>query len=315
MNRVPPAAGEGAEDKAGPPPIMVGTAGWAYSDWEGIVYPEGSRSSLDRLAWMARFVDIMEINSTFYRAPRPGDVRSWVDRVKHRPGFRFSAKLERVFTHLSDPPPAGAETRFKKGIEPLAAAGRLAALLVQFPISFKNQPENRRRLARLLARFSEYPLAVEIRDRGWLDSRFMEFLTARGVALAGIDQPQIGASVGPSLPRTASFFYVRLHGRNSANWFRQEAGRDARYDYLYSPRELDPWLGWMKEAAAAGTPGVVIANNHYRGQAAVNAVEIRAALRKRKVKAPAPLIRTFPHLADVAESLPAQALKKQPRLF
>jgi uncharacterized protein YecE (DUF72 family) len=253
---------------------------------------------------MARFLDVVEINATFYRAARPADARAWVAATAHHPRFRFCAKLEQVFTHRPGPAPPGAESRFKAGIAPLVEAGRLAALLVQFPYSFKNTGSNRRHLAQVLTQFGDYRLAVELRHRTWLSADFLAFLGARGVAFVGIDQPQVGQPVPPSLPLTAAFFYARFHGRNVANWFRPGAGRDARYDYLYPPAELTPWVDRIRQAAAANVEGVVIANNHFRGQAVVNAVEIRSALATGKTQAPADLLRAYPRLEAVATPLP-----------
>jgi uncharacterized protein YecE (DUF72 family) len=289
-----------------PSQVRTGLAGWSYPDWEGIVYPADAPRRFDRLEWVARFVDVVEINSTFYRAPRRRDAAGWVQRVGSHPCFRFCAKLERVFTHDPRLQTAESERRFKDGIAPLAEGGLLYALLVQYPYSFHNTKENRRRLAQTLTRFGEFRLAVELRHRSWLASDILAFLSARGVALVGIDQPQVGQPVPASLPLTAPFFYVRLHGRNAAEWFRPGAGRDARYDYLYGPAELAPWIARIREAAGpeSAAEGVVIANNHFRGQAAANAVEIRGALTAGEVPAPAGLIRTYPRLSGSATPLP-----------
>jgi uncharacterized protein YecE (DUF72 family) len=310
-----------------PDRVRVGTAGWSYADWEGIVYPERAPAGFDHLEWIARFVDVVEINSTFYRPARPRDAASWARRAAVNPDLRFCAKLERVFTHEPQPRDSQAEKRFKDGIAPLAETDLLYAVLVQFPYSFRNTPENRRRLARLLTQFGEFRLAVELRHRSWLSADLVAFLSGRGVALVGIDQPQVGQPVPATLPLTAPFFYVRLHGRNAADWFRPGAGRDQRYNYLYAARELAPWVKRIRETVsesgrgqeiakgdgsakshddakahedAPQIEGVVIANNHFRGQALVNAVEIRGALAGQKVPAPRDLIAAYPRLAETA---------------
>ncbi len=295
-------------DPVDPSRVRVGTAGWSYADWEGIVYPSPVPPGFDRLEWMARFVDVVEINASFYRAPRAADARRWVAMVAGHPRFRFCAKLERVFTHQPGPASSEAERRFKAGVAPLAESGRLAALLVQFPYGFRNTADNRRHLAQVLTRFGDFRLAVELRHRTWLSADLLAFLGARGVALVGIDQPQVGQPIPPSLPLTAPFFYARFHGRNAADWFRPGAGRDARYNYLYAPAELTPWVDRIRQAAAEGVEGVVIANNHYRGQAVVNAVEIRSALAGgSRAPAPVELLRTYPRLEATASPLPPAA--------
>ena len=282
--------------------VRVGLAGWSYQDWQGIVYPPAADAG-NHLEWIARFTDMVEINSTFYRPARARDAERWVRVVEPHENFRFTAKLDRVFTHQAADPGEEAERRYRDGLAPLAHAGRLAAVLLQFPYSFHNTSANRSRLARLLNRFGDYPLVVEWRHRSWQTPEMLAFLTARRVTLAGLDQPLLGLSIQPSLPLTGPFFYIRLHGRNTADWFRSEAGRDARYNYLYEPGELAPWVTRIRQAAAENLPGMVVANNHYRGQAAANVVEIRSALAGRKVPAPPDLIRTYPRLAAGASPL------------
>ena len=285
--------------------MRVGLAGWAYRDWQGIVYPAPAGRGFDRLDWIARFTDLVEINATFYRAARPRDAERWARTVERYPDFRFTAKLEKIFTHDAEGAGDAAERRYRDGLAPLVESGRLAAVLIQFPYSFHNVAANRRRLARLLNRFSDYPLTVEFRHRGWLTADLLAFLASRQVTLAGVDQPAVGQSVPPSLPLTGPFFYIRLHGRNAADWFRPDAGRDARYNYLYDHDDLRPWVQRIRDAAAENLPGLVVGNNHFRGQAAVNAVEIRAALAGHPVPAPAELIRAYPRLAAVARPLPS----------
>jgi uncharacterized protein YecE (DUF72 family) len=285
--------------------VRVGLAGWSYGDWQGIVYPAPAGRDFDRLDWIARFTDLVEINATFYRPARPTDAERWARTVEKYPDFRFTAKLERIFTHDASEAGDAAERRYRDGLTPLVESGRLVAVLIQFPYSFHNIAANRRRLSRLLNRFSDYPLVVELRHRGWLTADFLTFLAARQVTLAGVDQPAVGQSVPPSLPLTGPFFYIRLHGRNAADWFRPDAGRDARYNYLYAREDLRPWVQRIRDAAAEDLPGLVVGNNHFRGQAAVNAVEIRAALAGQPVPAPAELIRAYPRLAAVARPLPS----------
>src|SRR5215471_19354928 len=127
----------------------IGVAGWDYPDWSGIVYPQGSSRGFDKLAWIARFVDAIEVNATFYRPVKPPVSASWLRRVENRPGFRFTAKAHRSWTHEAwvDPRPALEPTL--EGLAPLRDAGMLGALLVQFPQSFHWTPDGRDRLARL----------------------------------------------------------------------------------------------------------------------------------------------------------------------
>jgi uncharacterized protein YecE (DUF72 family) len=95
--------------------------------------------------------------------------------------------------------------------------------------------------------------------------------------------------------------YVRLHGRNYQDWFREDAGRDARYDYLYSEDELEPWLDRIEKVAEGSAETYVIANNHFRGKAAVNALQIKFKIEGKKVEAPASLVSSYPVLEPIAK--------------
>ncbi len=115
-----------------------------------------------------------------------------------------------------------------------------------------------------------------------------------------MDQPLFKKSIKPAEVTTSPIGYVRLHGRNYQDWFREKAPRDDRYNYLYSIDELEPWITRIKEIAAKTKEAYVITNNHFRGQAVVNALEIKATLSEEKVSAPAPLFQKYPQLEDSA---------------
>lgn len=90
--------------------------------------------------------------------------------------------------------------------------------------------------------------------------------------------------------------YVRLHGRNRDNWFREDAGRNARYDYLYSEDELKPWLQKLASIRKRAQEIYAITNNHYRGQAVVNAFELQAGLGMPVPPLPKHLVDEYPRL-------------------
>ncbi len=277
----------------------VGVAGWSYPDWEGIVYPSPKQARFDPLAYLAGYFDTIEINSTFYRPARPATADSWARRCRQNRNFRFTAKLYKAFTHDRSGS-AGEEKAVKEGLAPLMAAERLGALLLQFPWSFKNEAESRGYLKSLLNRFREFPRVVEVRHASWDVAAFYEYLAAEDVGFCNIDQPRIGRSLGPSEKSTGAVGYVRLHGRNYQDWFRQDAGRDARYDYLYSEKELDPWLEKIEQISEDSQETYIITNNHFRGKAAVNALQIKSRLVGEKVKVPEPLVNSYPELTHFA---------------
>ncbi|HPW17985.1 MAG TPA: DUF72 domain-containing protein [Candidatus Aminicenantes bacterium] len=285
---------------------FVGTAGWSYEDWEGVVYPAAKPRGFHALSYLPAFIDIVEVNSTFYRPAPPAMVRSWLKRLEGRPGFLLSLKLYQAFTHAREGFGRKDVDDVRRAADLVRLGGRLAALLVQFPWSFRNTPGNRDYLRRLLETLAGYPLAVEVRHAGWDEPSFYGLLEERGAAFCNIDQPVIGESIGPSaVSTTPDFAYVRLHGRNSKNWFREGAGRDDRYDYLYARDELGDWVSRIEQLGRASGKVYIVANNHYRGQAMANALQLRNMLTGEKVDVPEPLLEKYPVLRDIVRAVEA----------
>ncbi len=274
--------------------IRFGIAGWDYADWWGPVYPSTKPRGFDPLAYLARYFDTIEINSTFYRPATARSASSWAKRVAHNRNFQFTAKLWQRFTHERDRAWTTDDVAaVREGMQPLADAGKLGCVLVQFPWSFKRTPESREWLDDVLAAFSDYPLAAEVRHASWNAPEFYGSLAERGVGVVNIDQPVFRNSIKPDARVTADVGYVRLHGRNYENWFRDEAEPHERYDYLYSAEELKPWLDRIHEVAERARETYVITNNHFRGQAAVNAAMLRKLYGEEEVRVPAELAATY----------------------
>jgi uncharacterized protein YecE (DUF72 family) len=278
--------------------IHVGVAGWDYPDWNGIVYPAGAGRGFDRLANLARYVDVIEINSTFYRPVAPRVAESWIRRTADRPGFVFAAKAHRSCSHQPDADPEEAAAQTLAGLRPLRDAGKLAALLLQFPQSFHFTPRALGRLARLLSALEGWPVVVEVRHVSWSSAEAEAWFGDRAVGWCAVDQPQVGRSTAGVLPRvTGPVAYLRLHGRNAADWFRADAGRDARYDYLYTAGQLQDLAAAARGMAAAAESLIVVQNNHFRGKALANALQMKALLQGGRPLAPAGLVTAYPHLA------------------
>lgn len=283
--------------------VRIGPAGWSYEDWKGTVYPLDMPKSLHPLEFLSDYFDTVEINSTFYRPPNPRYCSGWLKKVAGNPRFKFTLKLWERFTHQRKTWPDSSETQtFMKGIEPLAASGRLGALLIQFPWSFKRTPDNRKWLGRVLDTFAAYPLALEVRHASWNRPEVFTALAERQVAFCNIDQPLFGGSLHPTDKVTAKVGYVRLHGRNAADWFREDAGRDDRYNYLYSEEELRPWIEKIERIRAMADEVYVITNNHYQGQAVVNAFELQRGLGSFCGRVPRHLATVYPRLSRLLES-------------
>lgn len=282
--------------------IRVGPAGWSYPDWEGIVYPRAKEKGFHPLAHLARYVDCVELNSSFYATPRAEHAARWATLIADRPRFRFTAKLERVFTHQKLPPEPELTHRaeaFLEGLEPLRAAGRLSALLVQFPFGFVQGAAGVERLARLASAFGHLPLVLEVRHRSWFEDEGLTAIADLGYSLAAIDLPAADDHPPAVPPLLGPLGYVRLHGRNASAWFDPKAGRDRRYDWLYAPEELAEVVQVTRRLATGRDETFVITNNHFSGKAVANALELLFALGGERPLAPAELRSAFPRLREV----------------
>ncbi|MHC4938266.1 MAG: DUF72 domain-containing protein [Planctomycetota bacterium] len=274
--------------------IRVGTAGFSYKDWEGRVYPAPKPREFDPLAYLADYFDCVEMNVTFYRVPTPEMVQGWLSRVSDRPEFRFAFKLYRGLTHDTED---DALPGYLDAIAPARDAGRLGAILLQFPFWFRNTAANRARLAHLAGQLRGWPCALEVRDKSWLIEPALDFFRRQRLNFVDIDLPQARESVPPGEWTTGSLGYVRLHGRNSRAWFDKTAHRDQKYDYLYSAPELEEWCGRIRSIAESTDSVYVVTNNHYGGQAVANAFELSRRLGLETPAPPEVLTQAFPRLA------------------
>lgn len=280
-------------------PVLIGTSGWNYpggrGTWNGIFYPARRPKGFDELAYYAEHFETVEVNSTFYRSPEPAAAMAWLGRTPS--SFQFSVKLYQKFTHpdmyLKRPGVTdwdvsrGDLDAFRRGIDPLAAAGRLAALLLQFPPSFHAEPETRAYLDWLASALAGYPLAVELRHRSWSDDAggTSALLRAHQAAWVWIDEPKFESSVRQPFVDIANLdvdgnpdlTYVRLHGRNAAQWWDHERAED-RYNYLYSPEELAPIGAAVERAARPGRRVLMYFNNHFSAKAVASAAILRHQL-------------------------------------
>jgi uncharacterized protein YecE (DUF72 family) len=319
--------------------LRIGTSGWNYpagkGTWNGIFYPArpgraasslkrgggastsnrgggasasnrgggAPASKFDELVFYSEHFDTVEINTTFYGQPRAEVARAWAARTPAN--FEFSLKLYRQFTHER---PIGVNAAaidaFRRGIEPLANAGKIGALLAQFPPSFKHSAESQDYLDGLLKRFHDYPVAVELRHKTWSDhfSETINLLNARGAALAQIDEPKFRMSIRQNqLPNVSTFYYMRLHGRNAEQWWTHDKSED-RYNYLYSADELKPIADTADAARRLVKKFYLYFNNHFSAKAVVNAVMI-----KNQLGEPIPgqysraFLDAYPHLRGVVQ--------------
>ncbi len=282
--------------------IRVGPAGWSYADWEGVVYPTAKSREFHPLAHLARYFECIELNSSFYSFPRAEHAARWVELVKDRASFRFTAKLHQDFTHQSSAIDAARALEFQSGLEPLEQSARLAAWLAQFPWNFRAGRSELARIAKLAELFTGAPLVLELRHSSWFDASTLAELDRLSVSIAHIDLPR--SATAPPIEHRAPgrIGYLRLHGRNAAAWFDKNAGRDQKYDYLYDEREIAELSNRARELDREHDETYVITNNHFSGKAVVNALEISAAIQAAKVRAPSELVARYPRLRKVAKS-------------
>jgi len=209
--------------------------------------------------------------------------------------------MSQRFTHETDATVKD-ESEVRAGFDVLRDAGKLGAVLLQFPFSFHRTPENVAYLEKLLTRFADYPLVVEVRHATWNEPDFYAMLRGRGAGFCNLDQPLIGRSLKPSEKSTAAVGYVRLHGRRYDTWFTDDPKVPAfeRYNYLYTESELKPWAERVRAVAAESLTTFVITNNHYRGKGIVNALQLIHLLEGRRVKAPELLVEQYPELKAIS---------------
>jgi uncharacterized protein YecE (DUF72 family) len=308
----------------------IGTSGWSYPSgkgtWNGLFYPatrskRAGTGQFDELRFYAEHFDTVEVNTTFYGPPRAEITSGWAARTP--PGFDFSLKLYQKFTHpkmfkeaaLKSAP--GSEgplldllaqvtqadiDDFRAGIDPLASAGKLGALLAQFPPSFKDSPQARDYLAHLLRAFADYPIAVELRHRSWSDAigGTLSLLNAFGAAWVQIDEPKFRFSIRQNhLPNVTGFYYMRLHGRNAAQWWRHDKSED-RYDYLYTAGELREFSETAGAAKELVKKSYLYTNNHFSSKSVVNAVMLKAQLGQSiEGEYPEALVEQYPEIAPL----------------
>jgi uncharacterized protein YecE (DUF72 family) len=279
-------------------PIYIGIAGWSYPDWEGIVYTD---PKADQLEYVSRYVDCIEINSSFYRAPVERNARSWLQRTAQRPEFFFTAKLHQSFTHEGKIDPTIVK-QFHDGFRPFLDAGKLKHLLAQFRYDFADTAGSREHLAKIAHHFQDaFSLVVEVRHKSWERPESLDFLQNLGVGVANLDYPVSRQSFNLQHCTVGKAGYFRMHGRNAEKWF-SKAGRDEVYNYHYNKQELATIKERLDVLGKAFESLTVIANNHFRGAELANAIELKALVSGQKQPVPEGLLKTYPNLAQIARN-------------
>ena len=230
----------------------------------------------DELKFYARYFNAVEINSTFYRPCAAKTAENWAKRTPE--DFEFTVKAWQQFTHKPGEWTPADVKEFKAGMLPLIEAGKLGCILFQFPASFRHTPETTNRLQSLLELFADYPKAIELRHRSWCD--VLPVLQSFDAFPVFIDEPKFKDSIRQDFETAGGrFLYLRLHGRKFEKWWRHEH-RNERYDYLYTPEELQPYAIRLKSIVENKDiqRAYIFFNNHPGAKAVANAVMMRAQL-------------------------------------
>lgn len=272
--------------------IRVGTASW--SDHDPFYPPDFDKASMkaQRIAFYARYFSLVEVDATFYHLLPARNFAQWAERTP--PGFVFDVKAygELTWHHRDDqgvPTMPSAETfaRFGEMIQPLRDAGKLGALLFQFPPWFTFDDDRLDYFATARDLLPADTIAVEFRHRSWLEGAHLAETRAaledNRLAYCAVDEPQIGSgSVPPVMLVTDPHFaMVRFHGRNRRLWYgRNLASSRDRFDYLYTRQELEPWARRIAELAEQLDSGAVhvVTNNNARNYGVLNALDLQALL-------------------------------------
>lgn len=287
--------------------IRVGVCGWSDPTLLASgFYPPGTKSPERRLSYYAGHFSLVEVDSTYYSLPSQAMARHWVERTP--PDFRFDVKAYRLFT--GHPTPAAAlppgvrplvrgqvyykdlspEVRerlwqaFAEALLPLDSAGKLGAVLFQFPPWFLPGEESWKYILSLRERLPQYPLAIEFRQERWLSPENREgtsrFLRENGLSYVCVDEPQgFPSSLPPLAEVTAPLALVRFHGRNRETWVKGGLTAAQRFQYLYSPQELQEWLPRIQGLAQGAREVHLLFNNCYSDWAVRNARDMVSLLR------------------------------------
>lgn len=285
--------------------VLVGTASWTdktliQSGW----YPKGTSTAEDRLRYYATQFPLVEVDSTYYFPPTQKTARSWAERTPEN--FTFNIKAFSLLTqhptkpkalpddlpaprdkkniYLGDLEPAAVDEmwdRFLSALSPLEDAGKLGALLFQFPQWFPIGKRNRDYVLECAKRATPLPICVEFRNKTWMSpdnqAETLEFLEGHGIPYVCVDMPQgFVSSIPPVVAATADLAMIRFHGHNAPEW--ESGSVQRRFKYLYREDELKAWVPRIEQLSEEADTTHVLMNNCYRDYAQRNARELARLL-------------------------------------
>ena len=253
--------------------LYLGTSGFSYNDWVGNFYPRG----MPRQEWLryyAREFNSLELNSTYYAIPKLSALEAMVDKTGE--DFMFSVKANQEMTHKRQYD-TKVFTAFVNMLRPFIDSGKLGCVLAQFPYSFSFNRQNQDYVNFFRERLGELPVVVEFRNVQWIKPEVLNWLHSQELGFCCVDEPQLPRLLPPVAEITSNIGYVRFHGRNAAKWWQHEQAYE-RYDYSYSPQELEEWLPRIRKLDSQTEKTFVFANNHWRGQSIDTIRQLRLML-------------------------------------
>ncbi len=291
--------------------IYYGTAGWSYKDWVGSFYPKSQSAKFDWLRFYSGYFNCVEVNASYYTYIAPRTVSGWIDKVSDNAEFVFTLKLHQDFTHKRNYDRQKIKA-VNDNLTQLSKAERLGGLLLQFPYSFPYTESNLNYVKELKNIFENYNCFVEVRHKSWLRKEPLEAFKKFDLVYTTIDQPQIGEAL-PFEPIVVNGkAYLRFHGRNKAEWIKSISNfgkkqtyeeQSARYNYLYSPSELVEIEQIVKPFMEETKELYVIFNNHPKGDAVCNSLELMSILNENsKIDIPEKTMEEYPRLKGRAKN-------------
>ncbi len=293
--------------------VLTGSCSWTEKTLveEGDWYPQRTMSAEERLRYYAAQFPLTEIDSTYYAPPAERQVALWAERTPE--GFRFDVKAYSLLTghptrprslwrdlregldpevaekrnvypnHLGPEAMNEAWRRFEAALRPMHEAGKLGAVLFQYPPWFGPRRDNRAEIEALPERLPDYRISVEFRSPLWLDSgrdreRTLGMLEEHGLIFVCVDAPAVSELPRMMAVTNPELFMIRFHGRSDGTWNDTSGSAAERFRYLYSDDELQELVPSIAEHAAEARETHLLMNNCYRDYSVRNAAQLRDLL-------------------------------------
>jgi len=293
--------------------VLTGSCSWTdktlveEADW----YPQRTMSPEERLRYYASQFPLTEIDSTYYAPPAERQVALWAERTPD--GFRFDVKAYSLLTghptrpkslwrdlreglsaedaekrniypkHLGPEAMDEAWRRFEAALRPMHGAGKLGAVLFQYPPWFGPRKDNRAEIEALRERLPDYRISVEFRSPRWLAEerdreRTLAMLEEHGLVFVSVDAPTVSGLPRVMAVTNPDLFLMRFHGRSDSTWKDTSGSAAERFRYEYSEEELQELAPPIAEHAREARETHLLMNNCYRDYAVRNAAQLREIL-------------------------------------